>query len=42
LAKYLGGDAASWGVMQANEDLKTLLTLTDIQQQVPARAQLQA
>jgi hypothetical protein len=35
LAKYLGGDAASWWVMQANDDLKALLTLTDIEQQVP-------
>ena len=30
LAQYLGGDAASWWVMQANDDLKTLSTLTDI------------
>lgn len=27
LAKYFGGDAASWLVMQANYDLKTLATL---------------
>jgi plasmid maintenance system antidote protein VapI len=42
LAKYFGGDAASWLVMQANYDLKTLSTLTDIEQQVPVRAQLAA
>ena len=42
LAKYFGGDAVSWLVMQANYDLKTLSTLTDIEQQVPVRAQLAA
>ena len=42
LAKYVGGDAASWWVMQANDDLKTLLMLTDIKLQVPVRAQLAA
>jgi hypothetical protein len=42
LAKYLGGNAASWRVMQANDDLKTLSTLTDIERQVPVRAQLAA
>jgi len=42
LAKYFGGDAASWLVMQANYDLKTLSTLTDIERQVPVRAQLAA
>ena len=42
LAQYLGGDAASWWVMQANDDLKTLSTLTDIERQVPVRAQLAA
>ena len=41
-AKFFGGDAASWWVMQANDDLKTLLTLTDIKLQVPVRAQLAA
>lgn len=39
LAKYFGGDAASWLVMQANYDLKTLPTLDDIQREVPVRAQ---
>ena len=37
LARYFGGDAASWLVMQANFDLKTLPTLQDIQRQVRAR-----
>ena len=35
LAQYFGGDVASWLVMQANYDLKTLPTLKDIQRQVP-------
>lgn len=39
LAKYFGGDAASWLVMQANYDLKTLPTLQDIESKVPAREQ---
>lgn len=42
LAKYFGGDAASWLVMQANYDLKTLPTMRDIQRQVAAREQLVA
>jgi len=42
LAQYFGCDAASWLVMQANYDLKTLSTLTDIERQVPVRAQLAA
>lgn len=42
LAKYIGGDAASWLVMQANYDLKTLSTMDAIQRQVPAREQLAA
>ena len=42
LAKYFGGDAASWLVMQANYDLKTLATLGDIQRQVAVREQLAA
>ena len=42
LAQYFGGDAASWLVMQANYDLKTLSTRTDIERQVPVRAQLAA
>lgn len=39
LAKYFGGDAASWLVMQANFELKTLPTLGDIERQVAARQQ---
>jgi antitoxin HigA-1 len=42
LAKYFGGDAASWLVMQANYDLKTLPTLRDIERQVATREQLAA
>ena len=42
LAKYFGGDAASWLVMQANYDLKTLPTMSAIQRQVPVRVQLAA
>lgn len=42
LAQYFGGDAASWLVMQANFDLKTLPTMPDIQRQVAAREQLAA
>ena len=42
LAKYFGGDATSWLVMQANYDLKTLPTLSDIERQVPVREQLAA
>jgi len=37
LAKYFGGDAASWLVLQANYDLKTLSTLQDIERVVPIR-----
>ena len=37
LAKYFGGDAASWLVLQANYDLKTLPTLNDIEQRVQVR-----
>ena len=37
LAKYFGGDAASWLVLQANFDLKTLPTLKDIERHVHAR-----
>ena len=37
LAKYFGGDAASWLVLQANYDLKTLPTLRDIERLVPVR-----
>lgn len=42
LANYVGSNAASWLVMQANHDLKTLPTLGDIQRHVPAREQLAA
>lgn len=42
LAKYFGGDAASWLVMQANYDLKTLPTLDEIQRHVAAREQVPA
>ena len=37
LARFFGGDAASWLVMQANYDLKTLPTLKDIELSVRAR-----
>lgn len=42
LARHFGGDAASWLVLQANYDLKTLPTLEDIERQVPVRQQLAA
>ena len=42
LAKYFGGDAASWLLMQANYDLKTLPTLQEIEHRVPVREQLAA
>ena len=42
LAKYFGGDAASWLVMQANFDLKTLPNLRDIERHVAVRDQLAA
>ncbi len=42
LAKYFGGDAVSWLVMQANYDLKTLPTLRDIERRVPVREQVAA
>ena len=42
LAKHFGGDAASWLIMQANYDLKTLPTLNDIERQVAVRQQLAA
>ena len=34
LARYFGGDAASWLVLQANHDLKTLPTRNGIEQKV--------
>ena len=39
LARHFGGDAASWLMLQANYDLKTLPTLQDIERQVPVREQ---
>lgn len=42
LAKYFGGDAASWLALQANFDLKTLATLDDIDRKVSVREQLAA
>ena len=42
LAKHFGGDAASWLVLQANNDLKTLPSLGDIERRVPVRQQLAA
>jgi addiction module HigA family antidote len=42
LAKYFGGDAASWLVMQANYDLKTLSTRDDIERRVATRQSLAA
>jgi addiction module HigA family antidote len=42
LAKYFGGDAASWLVMQANYDLKTLSTLSEMDRRVRVRGQLAA
>lgn len=42
LAKYFGGDAASWLAMQANYDLKTLPTLRDIERKVSVRERLAA
>ena len=40
LAQYFGGDAASWLVMQANYDLKTLPTRQKIKRQVRAREEM--
>jgi addiction module HigA family antidote len=37
LARFFGGDATSWLVMQANYDLKTLPTRKDIERKVQAR-----
>ena len=42
LAKYFGGDAASWLVLQANYDLKTLPTKRDIEKHVQTREPLAA
>ena len=37
LARYFGGDATSWLVMQANYDLKTLPTRAEIENNVHRR-----
>ena len=37
LARYFGGDAASWLALQASYDLKTLTTRAEIQRSVTAR-----
>ena len=37
LARYFGGDAASWLVLQANYDLKTLPTRAEIERYVRQR-----
>ena len=42
LARYFGGDAASWLALQASYDLKTLPTRKDIERHVPAREPLAA
>ena len=42
LARYFGGDAASWLVLQANYDLKTLPTQKDIEHKVRVRESLVA
>jgi antitoxin HigA-1 len=42
LARYFGGDAASWLAMQAKYDLKTLPTMRGIQRDVRSREQLVA
>jgi len=40
LARYFGGDAASWLALQADFDLKTLPTRGDIERQVSPREPL--
>ena len=42
LARHFGGDAASWLVMQANYDLKTLPSLLEIERAVAVRDRLAA
>jgi antitoxin HigA-1 len=42
LSKYFGGDAASWLVLQANYDLKTLPTRKAIEKKVHAREAVEA
>jgi addiction module HigA family antidote len=38
LARYFGGDAASWLALQADYDLKTLATRAEIERKVERRA----
>jgi antitoxin HigA-1 len=42
LARYFGGDAASWLALQASYDLKTLPTRVEIERQVSSREPLAA
>ena len=42
LARHFGGDAASWLMLQANYDLKTLPTRKDIEDSVAMRQPLAA
>lgn len=42
LARHFGGDAASWLVLQANFDLKTLPTRREIERKVRPREQASA
>lgn len=42
LSRYFGGDAASWLVLQANYDLKTLPTRKDIERYVRSRERVAA
>ncbi len=42
LARFFGGDATSWLVLQANYDLKTLSTLKDIERQIRSRESVAA
>ena len=42
LARYFGGDAASWLALQASHDLKTLATRREIERHVPVRDTLAA
>ncbi len=42
LARYFGGDAASWLALQASFDLKTLPTRAEIERSVPPRAAVAA
>ena len=42
LARYFGGDAASWLALQASYDLKTLPTKKDIERHVSSRESVAA